>query len=284
MIKHRIAVPLFAALLAVAPHVGAVEKSMAEELREARIETQIATAFALNRHLQLFAFEIEVDGSTVVLSGSVEDAIEKDLAEEVARGVDGVSKVENRVVVEPDMKVVRDEGKADSAERDFATTVDDATITASVKSRLLWNRHTDGLKINVDTHRGVVTLRGTVATSATKALAERLTENTDGVRTVHNKLEVAKGGADVVDKTKAGVDKMGDVVSDSWITTRVKSSLLYSKGVEGTDIHVETRDGVVKLRGTVDNPSERELAIAITRDIRGVRDVDAKHLRTEQRS
>ena len=282
--KHRIAVPLLATLLAFSANAGAVEKSMAEELREARIEGQIATAFALNRHLKLFEFDIEVDGSTVILSGSVEESIDKDLAEEVARGVEGVSKVDNRIIVEPEMKVASEEPSSPSDRRDFATAFDDASITAAVKSRLLWNRHTDGLDINVDTHRSVVTLRGTVATSATKNLAERLAENTKDVKEVRNKLAVEADGADLVDRTKAGLDKVGEAVSDSWITTRVKSSLLYSKSVDGSDIHVETRDGVVKLRGVVDTRAERDLAVAIAKDIRGVRDVDARSLKAEQRS
>jgi osmotically-inducible protein OsmY len=288
-IKTRSAASVLAALLAVSPLTHAADKPMAQELREARIEGQIAAAFALNRHLHLFDFDIEANGSTVILTGAVEESIDKDLAEQVAIGVEGVNKVDNRITVLPEGKVAANANTAEKSNteadrRDFATTVEDATITASVKSQLLWNRHTDGLDINVDTHNAVVTLRGVVATSATRDLAGRLAENTDGVQDVRNKLDIAPGGADAVDKTKAALGKVGHTVSDSWITTRVKSSLLYAKNVDGSNIHVETRDGVVRLRGIVDSPAERDLAVSITKDIRGVRDVDAKLLKAEQDS
>ena len=47
-----------------------------------------------------------------------------------------------------------------AAERSVGQTIDDATITASVKSRLLADERTKGFDINVDTMRGTVKLTG----------------------------------------------------------------------------------------------------------------------------
>lgn len=67
-------------------------------------------------------------------------------------------------------------------------------------------------------------------------------------------------------------------VTDTWITTKVKSSLLTADGVSGTNISVSTENGVVTLEGEVDNQSEIDRAIAVARDIEGVADVDSRTL------
>ena len=54
-----------------------------------------------------------------------------------------------------------------------------------------------------------------------------------------------------------GVDQTGEVVEDSWITSKVKSKLVADKEVSGTSIHVKTVDGVVTLGGTASSQCER---------------------------
>ena len=62
-------------------------------------------------------------------------------------------------------------------------------------------------------------------------------------------------------------------VDDTWITTKVKSSLLADSGVSGLDIKVETVNGVVTLSGEVDQQAQIEHATRIARGIEGVADV-----------
>lgn len=69
-----------------------------------------------------------------------------------------------------------------------------------------------------------------------------------------------------------------EAVTDTWITTKVKSSLLMASNVEGRAIEVSTRDGKVKLSGEVESSTERELAVEIAKGIRGVHAVDASNL------
>ena len=47
------------------------------------------------------------------------------------------------------------------------------------------------------------------------------------------------------------VDQAGETVSDTWITSKVKSTLLADTALSGMDIKVETNKGVVTLTGTV---------------------------------
>ncbi len=68
-------------------------------------------------------------------------------------------------------------------------------------------------------------------------------------------------------------------VSDSWITTKVKADLLTTKNVPGTEVKVETVNGVVTLSGTVDTQAERERAISVAKGIKGVHNVEAADLK-----
>jgi osmotically-inducible protein OsmY len=73
--------------------------------------------------------------------------------------------------------------------------VDDAQITAKVKAKLVADRASSLVKVNVDTHDGIVRLQGTVPTDADRAEAERLAMGTEGVKSVTNDLKVATGGS-----------------------------------------------------------------------------------------
>jgi hyperosmotically inducible protein len=66
--------------------------------------------------------------------------------------------------------------------------------------------------------------------------------------------------------------------TDTWITTKVKSSLLAADGVSGTDVKVETKNSVVWLSGTVASKAEKDKAVAKAKGIEGVTKVDASKL------
>lgn len=74
------------------------------------------------------------------------------------------------------------------------------------------------------------------------------------------------------------MEKAGDAVSDTWITSKVKSTFLADSDLDGMDIKVETTQGVVSLSGTVSSEAEKELAVQKTRSIKGVKDVSADAL------
>ncbi|NLG59318.1 MAG: BON domain-containing protein [Gammaproteobacteria bacterium] len=79
----------------------------------------------------------------------------------------------------------------------------------------------------------------------------------------------------------ATVDRLGDSdqpIDDTWITTKVKSSLLADSDVSGLEIEVETVNGVVTLSGDVDEQVQIERATQIARDIEGVTEVRTRAL------
>jgi hyperosmotically inducible protein len=71
-------------------------------------------------------------------------------------------------------------------------TIDDATITARVKTALLNDTVIDATKIDVDTAAGVVTLTGVVKSKEEERKAIELTRHVAGVRDVKASLQVQK--------------------------------------------------------------------------------------------
>ena len=175
-----------------------------------------------------------------------------------------------------------------SGTRSVETAVDDATITGSVKSKLLADERTKGFDINVDTARGVVTLTGGADSQMSKNTAGSLAASATGVVRVNNQLMVRAAGSesrqDANTATASGevreaMDESGDGIDDGWITTKVKSQLLADPGTKGLNIMVDTHANIVHLSGMAATTASRELAISLARNTKGVRGVDATRLR-----
>lgn len=260
--------------LAITAMSGAVaQDTTSPEITDARLDARISTTYALSPHLRAKDLEVVVQDGKATLTGTVGEDIEKVLAEQIALSVDGVEEVDNRIVVEDDYVAPER-----SEERSYGEVIEDATITAAVKSKLMWSRHADGLATSVDTQSGQVTLQGTATSEEAKALAERLAMNTRGVVSVDNQLKVADTEPSAVDTAKDTAEDAGEFITDSWITTKVKSSFLWSSNVPGSDISVTTTDGVVTLSGKVHSETERDQAIELAQSLRGVKSVDAEEL------
>jgi hypothetical protein len=71
--------------------------------------------------------------------------------------------------------------------------IDDATTTASVKTKLVTQRMRNAVQVGVDTRYGVVYLEGTVPDPATSAQAEQIARSAKGVRDVVNQLWIRPG-------------------------------------------------------------------------------------------
>ena len=95
---------------------------------------------------------------------------------------------------------------------------------------------------------------------------------------VENKLLVDETKATLTETAKVVSDDAGQAVSDTWITTKVKSTLMYSNNINSSNAQVSTKDGVVTLVGRVNSGAEQALAVELANNIRGVASVDAKGL------
>lgn len=256
---------------------NAAQGDLPTQLAEARQEGSIWTAFALNRHLSPFKIDVHVEQGTAVLKGKVENQVDRELAERIALDTQGIQKVDNQLEI--DANVAAEPGtKANMAQR-----FEDATLTATVKSKLLWNSVTEALNIDVDSEAGVVTLKGRATSPEGKDLAGSLASNTDGVTSVNNLISISAADS-IASRSEPQTSNPAEQISDVWITSKVKSSLIYSRNLDGMNIKVETKDGLVTLNGVVANFAEKELAVEITRNIRGVKGVNADALKVMARS
>ncbi len=263
-------------VFALAPVSAQTPDTPRADVTQARTEGSIATAFALNRHLNSDRIQVEMQGRTAILTGTVENGVNRELAEQVALSIEGVDEVNNQ------LSVTTDTNQSDAERASLANSLNDVTTSATIKSKLLWNRHTQGLDIDVTTQNNVVTLSGKSDSEAASELAERLAGNTQGVREVRNQIEIT-GQAGTAERAQqaasAAADEAADVVSDAWITSKVKSSLIFSRNLDGMDISVMSRNGQVTLGGRVDSAASKELAVETARNVRGVKSVDAGEIR-----
>lgn len=147
----------------------------------------------------------------------------------------------------------------------------DARITGTIKSKLAVDSKVSASEINVDTVDGVVTLTGNVDSRKARNRAIELAKETSGVKDVKDMISVrtATGSGDAPESGRT----VGEHIDDAGITMRVKARLLDDPGVNGLQIDVDTRDGVVYLTGSIPSDSERKQAIALASTTEGVKDV-----------
>jgi len=75
------------------------------------------------------------------------------------------------------------------------------------------------------------------------------------------------------DKAKSITQEAKTGLSDAWITSKTKIALFADERVKGRQVHVETQNGVVMLRGKVDSNEAKAAAADVSKGIEGVKDV-----------
>jgi hyperosmotically inducible protein len=154
-----------------------------------------------------------------------------------------------------------------NAAQDWQGDAKDAWIDGKAETTLLLNTNLNSFDINTDVHDGNVTLTGKVNSHVHKALAEELVKSLDGVKDVNNELSVMKPESD------KDSNDLSESLTDSKVASVVKTRLLFSADVSGTDIDVDVKNSVVTLKGTVSSDAERDLALTIAKNTDDVKDV-----------
>jgi osmotically-inducible protein OsmY len=156
---------------------------------------------------------------------------------------------------------------AASKSKAVPTEVSEALHAISVKAKLVDKLGADALRITVSVSGETATLTGEVAKPASQGLAEEVALSVKGIKKVDNKVTV-KEAAGPVAASEASV-------KNAALELKVKSILLSHFGVDVLKIEVEAVDGVVSLRGKLDNPGTSKAVINKTRSIKGVKKVVA---------
>lgn len=144
------------------------------------ITMKVKTALTFHKNVSATATTVTTQNGVVTLQGNVGSESKKELTGEYAKDVDGVAEVHNDLVVGPStskQNMDRMEGK-----------VDDSSITAEVKTSILFHKSTHALATKVTTRGGVVTLHGEAVNQAEKDHVTRLAEDIKGVKRVNNRM------------------------------------------------------------------------------------------------
>jgi hyperosmotically inducible periplasmic protein len=214
-----------------------------------RIESAFNKSYAYITFLNDDAIKTESRDGVVTLTGQVNDASHKWLAQETVAGLPGVQKVDNRLEVKL-------EGTEES----------DSWIRAKVRSVLALHRKVSGSKTEVDIRDGVITLRGAATSEAQKDLATEYAEDVKGVLRVTNVMTVLSSPV----KSDAAVLA---TIDDASITAQVRVALLSHRSTSSVDTKVRTIDGVVTVSGMARNLAEKTLVTKLATDIIGVKSV-----------
>lgn len=135
----------------------------------------------------------------------------------------------------------------------------DSKIESSAEESHVFTNNLKDDDIKVRSNAGIVTLTGNVSQESHKTLAGETVANLPKVKSVDNQLEVN--------------GEQPEAMSDAWLLTKVKTTLLYHRSVSvGTEVAV--KNGIVTLNGVADNQAQKELTTEYAKDIDGVKDVN----------
>ena len=133
----------------------------------------------------------DVKNGNVVLTGKVENSVDKKLAEELVANIDGVTSVDNKltVVADNDMHSDMSDDMEEGVE-EGTSELTDAKIATVIKTRLLMDTDISGFDIDVDVENGIVKLTGEVDSDAERDLAVEIAKNASDVKDVESDLRV----------------------------------------------------------------------------------------------
>jgi hyperosmotically inducible protein len=176
----------FGSMLAIlAPAVFAIGCAQSDP----GITTSVKTQLMADELVKARNINVDTRDRVVTLTGTVQSPQEEAKAIQIARNTKGVADVvDNITITSP-----TEPGSAPTTGRVGETAteaVTDAGITAKIKTSMLADPDVSGLRIDVDTRDRIVTLSGTVASSAEKARAVEIAGKVDGVTRVEDRLTI----------------------------------------------------------------------------------------------
>ena len=143
---------------------------------------KVKSALLFHRNVSATGTDVDVKDGIVTLTGQASSMAQKELTTEYAKDVDNVKEVNNEMTIAP---------APAAPDATISDKIDDASITAQVKSSLLSHHSTSAIHTGVSTTDGVVTLTGIAKNDAEKSLVTKLTTDINGVTSVINNMTIA---------------------------------------------------------------------------------------------
>ena len=135
-------------------------------------------------------------------------------------------------------------GTAAMEDRGIGGAISDTEIRARINA--LWSEKDERMwrKIGLQVNEGRVLLTGTVDSPEMRLEAVRLAWQAKGVKEVINEIQIAKS------------EGISGFARDTWISTQLKTELLFDSKVSSINYSIETVDGVVYLLGVAQSQAE----------------------------
>lgn len=149
------------------------------ELDDSVVTTRVKTALLDNIDIKGFDIKVETRKGEVMLSGFVNNQGQIDKAVTVAKAVEGVKTINNKLSIKDGVATV-------------GNKLDDSVITTQIKTALLADANIKSLDITVTTHKGEVQLSGFVNNQGQIDRALEITHGVDGVTQVGNQMSIKK--------------------------------------------------------------------------------------------
>jgi osmotically-inducible protein OsmY len=216
-------------------------KGQSSTISDLEIQAALTQRLALDGRINPKAIQVKVENGTATLSGTVETLTEKALAENLVVSTYGVKAVNNQLIVKP------------APTKDFA-------VEQAVKEAIKATPALQKSDIQVSVNDGIVTLKGPVEKQSQSLAAEFAAKTAPGVVRVVNLIKVTHPRPD------REIEK--DVVF----------YLQSSSIVNLDDVDYVVKDGVVTLKGSIDNLSHKYAIAYDLEKIHGVKTVDVSGL------
>lgn len=215
---------------------------------DATIRDEIRQALFRNPATDGYEVQVFVEDGKVALKGWVESAREKKLVETVSKGVAGVTGVANGIEVRP-------------SERRSAAEIKD-----EIEETFRWDIWVDEALIAVDvSDDGRVALAGVVGSAVEKSRAIELSRVEGVVRVTANDLEVDP----LVDRERLRSDKPAAREDDD-VRAAIERVFQQDPRVRPFHPEVRVRDGIVTLRGVVNQLNQKRVAEEDSLGVAGV--------------
>ena len=155
------------------------QASAGTHLDDAVITTKVKSTLLTDAQTRGGDTSVETRKGEVLLSGFVDNQAQADRQAQLAKGVEGVQSVDNKLMVK--------EGKSTAG-----NVLDDSVVTVKVKSALMADTSTKGSEIAVTTDKGIVQLSGFVDSADEQARATSVARTVEGVQSVVNDTSIKK--------------------------------------------------------------------------------------------
>ena len=153
-------------------------KDVGNFMDDSSITAKVKAALVDHDNIKSTDISVKTDKKVVTLSGFVESQAQAEQAVTVAKGVEGVSSVSDKLHVR------------NGSDKSVSGYAGDTATTSEIKAKLLADDIVPSRHVKVETTEGVVQLSGTVESNAQSARAESIDKAVDGVKSVKNDLKV----------------------------------------------------------------------------------------------